>query len=263
MKPFKSLKLALCSAAFLALGSLASLAQAGVSVNYRDGSTPLKGYLAGRNLDGKRPGVLIVHQWMGLTDYEKGRADQIARELGYVAFAADIYGVGNLPKDTKQAGKLAGSFEADRALYDRRVLAGLAELKKRKNVDPDRIAVIGYCFGGAGAMDMARINAPVAGVVTFHGALPTTSPAKGPVKPKILVLHGADDPYVNRDAVAAFEKEMDAAHADYQVVLYSGTVHAFTQPLSGDDPSKGVAYNAESDHRSWKAMKDFLADLFQ
>jgi dienelactone hydrolase len=260
MNATTKLKSGLFAAALLAA---TSLARAGVSVNYSDGSTPLRGYLAGKNLDGKRPGVLIVHQWMGLSAYEKGRADQIARELGYVAFAADIYGVGKQPKDMKEAGRLAGSFEADRSLYDRRVLAGLAQLKKRKNVDPDRIAVIGYCFGGAGALDMARINAPVAGVVTFHGALPTNAPATGPIKPKILVLHGADDPFVNRDAVAAFEREMDAVHADYQVVLYSGTVHAFTMPSSGNDPSKGLAYNAESDHRSWKAMTDFLTEIFK
>jgi dienelactone hydrolase len=135
MKP-TILKLSLCAAALLALVSLASLAQAGVSVNYEDGSTPLRGYLAGRNLDGKRPGVLIVHQWMGLTAYEKGRADQIARELGYVAFAADIYGVGNLPKDSTEAGKLAGSFEADRALYDRRVLAAWRSSKNAKTWIP-------------------------------------------------------------------------------------------------------------------------------
>lgn len=241
----------------------ASLLKAGVPVNYHDGSASLKGYLAGRSLEGKRPGVLIVHQWMGLTDYEKGRADQIAKELGYVAFAADIYGAGKQPKDIKEAGKLAGAFEGDRALYDRRVLAGLDQLKKQKNVDPSKLAVIGYCFGGAGALDMARINAPVLGVVTFHGALPTKNPATGPIRPKILILHGADDPYINRDAVAGVEKELDAAKADYQVVLYSGAVHAFTQPLSGDDPSKGVAYNASADRRSWKAMTDFLHELFQ
>jgi len=263
MHPTKILKRSVVAAALAALLALHSPARAGISVNYSDGSTSLKGYLAGRDLSGKRPGVLIVHQWMGLTDYEKGRANQIAKKLGYVAFAADVYGVGNSPKDMKEAGAMAGRFEGDRALYDRRVLAGLDQLKAQPNVDPKRIAVIGYCFGGAGALDMARINAPVLGVVTFHGALPTKNPAAGPIKPKILVLHGADDPYVNRDAVAAFEKEMDAARADYQVVLYSGTVHAFTQPSSGNDPSKGVAYNPESDRRSWKAMADFFTEIFK
>lgn len=245
-----------------ALLALASFSHAGVDVPYKDGDTPLTGYLAGADLKGKLPGVLIVHQWMGLTDYEKGRADRIAKELGYVAFAADIYGP-ERPATMADAGKVAGKYKDDRALYRRRVLAGLEQLKAQKNVDPDRLAVIGYCFGGAGALDMARANAPVAGVVTFHGSLEAKDPAVGPIKPKILVLHGADDPYENRDAVAALEKELDAAKADYQVVLYSGAVHAFTQPSSGDDPSKGVAYNAGADKRSWRAMKDFFAEIFK
>jgi len=244
------------------LGVLGSLAQAGESVDYKDGAMALQGYATGQDLTGKRPGVLIVHQWMGLSDYEKGRADQIAKELGYVAFALDIYGVGHRPKDMKEAGVLAGSFETDRALYRRRVRAGLRQLKKMGNVDPDKIAVIGYCFGGAGALEMARSNAPVLGVVTFHGFLAPQEAATKKIKPKILVLHGADDPFVKRDVVSALEKELDAVKADYQVVLYSGAVHAFTQPLSGNDPSKGMAYDASADKRSWMAMKNFLAELF-
>lgn len=240
----------------------AGLAHAGQSVAYKDGSVDLNGYSAGSELGGKRPGVLIVHQWMGLTDYEKKRADQIADELGYVAFAADIYGP-DRPQGMADAGKVSGAYKSDRALYRRRVLAALDQLKLIKNVDPDKLAVIGYCFGGAGALEMARINAPVAGVVAFHGSLDAKETAAAPIKPKVLVLHGADDPYVNRDAVAAFEKEMDAAKADYQVVLYSGAVHAFTMPSSGDDPSKGVAYSPSADKRSWQAMKDFFHELFK
>ncbi|MGH7442763.1 MAG: dienelactone hydrolase family protein [bacterium] len=258
-----TLKKSLLALIFAALFLPCATARAGVAVNYLDGSTALRGYLAGADLPGRRPGVLIVHQWMGLTDYEKGRADQIAKELGYVAFAADIYGVGNAPKNTKEAGKLSGAFEADRKLYDRRVLVALDQLKSQPNVDPRRIAVIGYCFGGAGALDMARINAPVVGVVTFHGFLTTNAPATGPIRPRILILHGADDPYVNHAAVLAVERELDAVHARYHVVLYKGAVHAFTQPSSGDDPSKGVAYNAKADHESWKAMSKFLAEIFK
>ena len=250
-------------AATLALLGAAPLLKAGTWVDYRDGAAHLRGYLAGAKLQGRRPGVLIVHQWMGLTPYEEGRAEQIARQLGYVAFAADIYGVGNRPSDTKQAGEFAAKYEGDRTLYQSRVLAGLRQLAQQKNVDPHRLAVIGYCFGGAGALDMARINAPVLGVVCFHGALGTDRPAQGKIIPKILILHGADDPYVTRATVSKVETELDGAHADYQVVLYSGTVHAFTQRSSGNDPSKGVAYNPESDRRSWRAMKDFLAELFK
>jgi dienelactone hydrolase len=123
--------------------------------------------------------------------------------------------------------------------------------------------VIGYCFGGMGALDQARLNAKVAGVVSFHGSLEPISPAAaGAIKPKVLVLHGADDPYEDREKVADLEKELSADKADYQVTLYSGAVHAFTQPEAGDDPSKGIAYNAEADQRSWKAMQAFFAEIF-
>ncbi len=242
--------------------ALPAAVRAGKPVDYRDGSAHLRGYLAGENLSGRRPAVLIVHQWMGLTDYEKGRADQIAHSLGYVAFAADIYGVGHRPKDQKQAGQFAAKYEADRPLYDGRVLAALKVLRGLPNVDPSRVAVIGYCFGGAGALDMARINAPVRGVVTFHGFLTTVDPARGPIHPRILILHGAADPYVNHAAVVAVERELDRVHAHYRVVLYPGAVHAFTQPSAGNDPSKGVAYNPKADRESWRAMRRFLARIF-
>ena len=157
--------------------ALPALAHTGVDTDYADGKTPLQGYLAGADLKGKVPGVLIVHQWMGLTDYEKGRADQLAKELRVVAFAADIYGKGVRAKDMKEAGALAGKYKGDRALYQQRVSAALAELKKQPNVDPGKVAVIGYCFGGMGALDQARLNAKVAGVVSFHGSLDALSPA--------------------------------------------------------------------------------------
>lgn len=247
-----------------ALALPGALAHAGSDLAYKEGKTALQGYLAGADLDGKRPGVLIVHQWMGLTDYEKGRADQIAKELGYVALAADIYGAGVRATDMKSAGELAGKYKGDRALYQKRVAAGLAELKKQPNVDPSKVAVIGYCFGGMGALDQARLNAKVAGVVSFHGSLePIKDAAPADIAPKILVLHGADDPWENHDLVSALEKELSADHADYQVTLYGGAVHAFTQPMAGDDPSKGMAYNAAADKKSWKAMSEFLAGIFQ
>lgn len=246
--------LALCLA-------LSSPLLAGSDLDYAEGKTALKGYLAGESLSGKRPGVLIVHQWLGLTDYEKGRAEQVAKELGYVALAADIYGK-ERPKDPKEAGAFVGKYKEDRALYRQRLLAGLDALKAQKNVDPERIAVIGYCFGGMGALELARMNAKVLGAVSFHGSLEAKLKATEPIQPKVLVLHGADDPWADQKAVAALRQELDQAKADYKVVLYPGAVHAFTQPMAGDDPKKGAAYNKSADKRSWKAMRAFLAGLF-
>ena len=241
-----------------------ALAHAGADVDYADGKTPLQGYLSGADLKGKVPGVLIVHQWMGLTDYEKGRADQLTKELGVVAFAADIYGKGVRAKDMKEAGALAGKYKGDRALYQQRVTAALAQLKAQPNVDPAKVAVIGYCFGGMGALDQARLNAKVAGVVSFHGSLEPLSPSAAglTITPKVLVLHGADDPWENAAKVDALKAELSAAHADFNVTLYKGAVHAFTQPLAGDDPKQGMAYNADADKKSWAAMKAFFAKLF-
>lgn len=241
---------------------------AGSDLPYKDAKTELNGFVAGSDASSAssgqalRPGILIVHQWMGLTDYEKGRAEQIAKELGYVVLAADIYGKDAQPKDTKEAGAQAGKYKGDRALYRSRLKAGLEALKKQPNVDPKRLAVIGYCFGGTGALEAARAGLPVKGVVSFHGGLATDKPAKSPLKAKVLVLHGAIDPYVGADEVAGFEKEMNGSKADWQLVKYSGAVHAFTQPMAGNDISKGAAYNAAADKRSWQAMRAFFDEIF-
>jgi dienelactone hydrolase len=248
-------------------GSLAGLAHAAVQtrdITYKEGKTELKGMLAWDDaVAGPRPGILVIHQWMGLTDYEKGRAKQLAG-LGYTAFAADIYGAEDTPKDMKSAGASAGKYKGDRALYRKRLSAALAVLKKQAEVDPKRTAAIGYCFGGTGALEMARMNADVLGVVAFHGGLDAGKIEDvKEIKPKVLVLHGANDPYGPADVVNALEKELDAAHADWQVVKYSGAVHAFTQPEAGNDPSKGVAYNASADKRSWAAMQGFFNELFK
>ena len=233
------------------------------TIEYRQGDTVLEGYLAYDTAGpAKKPGVVIFHQWMGLTDYEKKRAEQLAA-LGYVAFAADLYGKGVRPTTPKDAGAEAGKYRADRPLLRARTQAALATLRQQPNVATDKVAAIGYCFGGGAALELARSGADVAGVVTFHGSLDTPTPqdAKN-IKGKVLVLHGADDPNVPRAAVLALQDELTAAKVDWQVVLYSGTVHAFTQPMAGNDPSKGVAYNAEADRRSWQAMRNFFVELF-
>jgi dienelactone hydrolase len=237
---------------------------AGQALDYKDGKTALQGYLSApsdADKDHKRPGVLIIHQWMGLTDYEKGRADQIAKDLDYVALAADVYGP-DMPKDMAAAGPAAGKYKGDLKLYRARVKAGLDALLKQPGVDPKNVAVIGYCFGGTGALEAARAQMPVKAVVTFHGGLAYAGKERQPLKASILALHGADDPFVKPEEVAAFEQEMRERKADWQLIKYSGAVHAFTQPMAGNDNSKGAAYNAVADRRSWAAFKAFLADQF-
>ena len=231
-------------------------------VMYRDGDAWLTGFLAYDDAKTTAPGVLVVPQWMGLTDYEKGRAKQLA-ELGYVAFCADIYGKGQVAKDSAEAGALAGKFKGDRALFRSRLNAALKALRASPSVDAKRCSAIGYCFGGTGVLELARSGADVLGVVSFHGGLDSPSPADGKnIKAKVLVLHGADDPFTPKADIAAMEKELKDAGVDYQLVFYSGAVHAFTQPMAGKDPSKGAAYNEKADKRSWTAMKDFLLEVF-
>lgn len=234
------------------------------TVDYSHDGTALEGFLAYDDaVSGTRPGVLIVHQWMGLTDNERMRARMLA-ELGYVAFAVDVYGKGVRPANTQEAAQEAGKYYADRALLRARITAGLDVLRKQKLVDPTRLAAIGYCFGGGGALELARSGADLAGVVSFHGSLDTPNPQDAKrIRAKLLVCHGADDPYVKPEAVHAFLEEMENAGVDYQLIFYSGAVHGFTQKGSGNDPSRGVAYNANADRRSWQHMKDFFAEIFR
>lgn len=233
------------------------------TVEYKQGDTVLEGYLAYDDaVKGPRPGVLVIHQWLGLTDNEKMRAEMLAK-LGYVAFAVDIYGKGIRPKDSGSAGAEATKYRQNLPLFRDRLTAGLQTLLKNPNVDPKRVAAIGYCFGGGGALELARSGANIAGVVSFHGSLATTMPATpGQVKAKVLVCHGADDPFVPMKDVQGFLDEFRAAGADYQFIAYSGAVHSFTQNEAGNDNSKGAAYNASADKRSWQAMKDFFAEIF-
>lgn len=189
-------------------------------------------------------------------------ADRLAG-LGYVAVAADIYGEGVQPKDMAEAAAQAKIYKGDRALYRRRIRSGLDALKAQPGVDPARVAVIGFCFGGTGALEAARAGLPVAGVVSFHGGLdfvPALEPSA--IQAKVLVCHGADDKLESPEEIAAFHDEMRKTRADYMFVSYGGAVHAFTQKEAGSDPSKGFAYNEAAARRSWQNMRDFFAELF-
>lgn len=234
------------------------------AVDYESDGVKLQGYLAYDDAQkGKRPAVLIVHEWWGLNDYPKKRAEQIAK-LGYVAFAADIYGKGVIAKTPEEAGKLASQFRNDRMLARKRVTAALDVLKKYDFVDAGKIAAIGYCFGGMVALELARSGADIKGVVGFHTSLDTPRPDDARnIKAKILICTGANDKSVPPDMRQAFQKEMDNAGVDWQMNIYSGAVHSFTNPASGNDPSKGVAYNANADRRSFEAMKLFFNEIFK
>jgi dienelactone hydrolase len=232
------------------------------TIEYKQGDTTLEGYLAyDTAFQGKRPGVLVVHQWLGITDYEKKRAAMLAK-LGYVAFCADIYGKGVHPKDTTEAGTQATKYKSDRALLRQRVNAGLDVLKKNGLVDMKRIAAIGYCFGGTTVIELARSGVDIAGVVSFHGGLDSPTPADGKnIKCKVLACHGADDPFVPAKDLAAFEDEMRAANVDWQLIKYGGAVHSFTQPDPGF-VNAGAKYNEKADKRSWEQMQQFFGEIF-
>jgi len=233
-------------------------------IEYKHGDAVLEGYLAYDDaIEGKRPGVVVVHEWWGQNAYVKKRAEQLAR-MGYIAFALDMYGKGKVTKDPKEATEWSSLFRNDRAFGRARAAAGLAVLKNHKLADPRRIAAIGYCFGGTSVLEMARGGADLAGMVSFHGGLDTPEPAKpGAVKAKVLVLAGGDDPFVPPGQVAAFEEEMRKAGGDWQVNIYGGAMHAFTNPEVDSYGLKGAAYNERADRRSWEAMKVFFAEIFK
>jgi dienelactone hydrolase len=234
------------------------------TIEYKQGDTVLEGYLAYDSaVKGQRPGVLIAHQWKGLTDYEKKRAEMLAR-LGYTAFALDIYGKGIRPKSNQEAGAQAGKYKSNRDLLRARAQAGLAVLQRHELTDPRRVVAIGYCFGGTTVIELARSGADIAGVVSFHGGLDSPHPEDGKnIKCKVLALQGADDPFVPAKDLAAFEDEMRQAKVDWQLVKYGGAVHSYTEKEAGSNPQAGAAYNEKADRRSWEAMKEFFAEILK
>jgi dienelactone hydrolase len=244
------------------VGMNASAAIQGEPVEYKANGTVLKGYIAfDDSIKGKRPGVLVVHEWWGHNEYARKRARMLA-ELGYTALAVDMYGDGKQASHPDDAGKFSGEVMKTAGLAKKRFDAARKILEQHKTVDKKRIGAIGYCFGGGVVLHMARAGENLRGVVSFHGSLGTAQPAaKGKVKSKILVLTGADDPFVPGDQVDAFKKEMAAAGANYNVITYPGAKHAFTNPDAdavGQKFNMPLAYNAEVDKQSWNEMQSFF-----
>jgi dienelactone hydrolase len=233
------------------------------TVEYSHGDAVLEGYLVYDDaVRDRRPGVLVVHEWTGINENVKNHADAVAA-LGYVAFAADIYGKGIRPATTEEAAAQASIYKGDRRLMRERVRAGLDFLRNQPAVDAKRIAAIGYCFGGTTVLELARSGADVLGVVSFHGGLDTPDIGDArQIRAKVLVLHGADDPYEPKEKIDTFLKEMKDAGVDFQMIFYGGAVHSFTNPFAGNDPSKGAAYNEKVNKRSWEAMRFFLSEIF-
>jgi dienelactone hydrolase len=248
--------------AAMLIGALATPSHAAVKsrvVDYEAGGVPLRGYLAWDDAaKGRRPGVLVVHEWWGHNQHARNAADKLAK-AGYVAFALDMYGRGKVTTHPDSAQAFAAEAMKDATAVPGRFDAALAVLKADSHVDGSRIGAIGYCFGGAVVLNMARAGEDLKAVGTFHGALATQHPAEpGKVKAKLLVQTGADDPMVNADAVAAFEMEMKAAGANLRVISYPGAKHSFTNPDADKSGVPGLAYNASADQKSWAELIKFF-----
>ena len=232
-------------------------------VSYNAGDTTMKGFLAWDNAKkGKRPGVLIVHEWWGLNDYARERAKQIAA-LGYTALAVDMYGGGKIAEHPRDAGAFASAVMKDPQMAKARFIAAMDLLKKQPTVNPEKIAAIGYCFGGSTVLNMARQGVDLDAVVSFHGSLGGLAPVSGEIKPKILAANGASDSFVTEEQIKIFKKEMQGA--DMKFISYEGAKHGFTNPAADEVAKKfglDIAYNEQADERSWAAMKKFLKDIF-
>lgn len=231
-------------------------------VDYRDGDTVLEGRLAwDDSVHGPLPGVLVAHAWGGRSDYEDGKADRLA-SLGYAAFALDLYGKGVRGGDPETNAALMQPFLDDRAALQQRMRVSLDALRGQAEVDPGRVAAIGFCFGGLSVLDLARCGADVAGVVSFHGLFsPPGNTSGNEVRAKVLALHGWDDPMARPEAVQGLATELSALGADWQIHAYGNTMHAFTNPAA-NNADMGTVYDPVADRRSWQAMSNFLEELF-
>jgi dienelactone hydrolase len=231
------------------------------TIAYADGEQKLEGILAQPKKELKnKAGVLLLPAWMGIEHNAKENATELAK-LGYITFVADIYGVDKRPQNTKEAGQQSGNYKTNYAEYQKRIQLALDQLIKA-GANPDKIAVIGYCFGGSGAIEAARGNLKVQGIVSFHGGLGRDAARTiEPIQPKVLILHGADDFFIPEAEIKAFQDEMNKSKADWQMIYYADAVHAFTHKDAGNNKTSGVAYNEKAAQRSWEAMKQFFAEI--
>lgn len=230
------------------------------TITYRDGDVECQGYLAYDDaVTGPRPGVLVVHEWWGLDEYAKRRTRELA-ELGYVAFAADMYGQGRTVAHPKDAGEMAGTVRQNVAAWRKRAQAALKVLSTQPQCDPEKLAAIGYCFGGSTALQLAYSGAGLKAVATFHAALPLpTAEEAQQLKTEILVCHGADDSFIPAEAIASFRKNLEEARVTYEFIAYPQAVHSFTVPDSGKHNIPGMQYQAAADKDSWDKMKALFA----
>ncbi|HAH55161.1 MAG TPA: dienelactone hydrolase [Flavobacterium sp.] len=240
--------------------SVVSLAQL-KPIQYKDGNQVLNGFnIQPKSKSKQKPGILILPAWRGIDKLSKDTAENLAK-LGYFAFIADIYGEGNYPKDNSEAGKIAGYYKTNILEYQKRISLALEQLNL-SGANPDNIVVIGYCFGGTGALEAARARLNIKGVVSFHGGLGRDAKRTiEAINAKVLVCHGADDPYVSGAEISAFQQEMRDTKADWQMIYYANAVHSFTNPEAGTDNAKGAAYNEMADKRSWEHFKLFLNEV--
>ncbi len=249
------------------LGSAAAQAAVqGREVTYQANGTTLKGYIAYDDaIKGRRPGVLVVHEWWGQNEYARRRAHMLAG-LGYTALAVDMYGEGKVVDNPVDAGRLAAGVSNDLPLAKARFEAAMQLLRKQDTVDANEMAAFGYCFGGGVVLSMARIGEDLKGVASFHGGLGTDHPAEpGMIKARIISFSGDADPMIGADKVAAFRQEMEKAGVNYRVVTYPGAKHAFTNPDADELGKKfnlPIAYDAKADHDSWEQATVFLREVF-
>lgn len=232
-------------------------------VKYDDGHITYEGMLAWDDaISGSKPGVLVAHTIRGRTPFEEGKARDLA-DLGYCAFALDVYGQSALGGDDASNRAHMDALKADRQELQRRLLLSLRVLKEQPEVDSSHVAAMGFCFGGLCVLDIARTGEELDGVISFHGLLDAPgNTSGGAIKARVLVLHGWDDPLATPDRVIALSDELTAMGADWQLHAYGNTMHAFTNPAA-NDKDRGTVFSAAANRRSWIAMRNFLDELFK